>query len=98
MFVTPEKVVLPTPDLLTQLSARPDEPTYVAKVDLDNFYHRLLLPEWMRPFLALPAVRAGDVGVGAEFGADTMVHPCCNTLPMGWSHSVFISQAAHENF
>ncbi len=43
----------------------------MAKVDLDNFYHRLRLPVWMRPFFALPAVRAGDVSdaVAAQFEA-----------------------------
>lgn len=96
-FVDPPKVNLPTPDLLAQLVVPAGQPVYVAKVDLDNYYHRLTLPEWLRPYFALPAVRAGDVGVGELYGDDSMVHPCCNTLPMGWSHSVYLAQAAHEN-
>lgn len=96
-FVDPAKVELPTPDLLAQLVVPTGQPIYVAKVDLDNYYHRLTLPEWLRPYFALPAVRAQDVGVSHIYGADAMVHPCCNTLPMGWSHSVFVAQAAHEN-
>jgi hypothetical protein len=69
----------------------------VAKVDLDNFYHRLTLPMWMRPYFALPPVRAGLVGLAALHGADTLVYPCCTTLPMGWSHSVYLAQTAHEH-
>jgi hypothetical protein len=48
-FVEPDAVSLPTPDLLARLSADPSVPLFVAKVDLDNFYHRLRLPHWMRP-------------------------------------------------
>src|SRR5579872_1183961 len=52
----------------------------------------------MYPYFALPPVRAGDVGVGDQFGDNVMVHPCCKTLPMGWSHSVLLAQLAHEHF
>ena len=98
VFAEPQPVVLPTPDLLSKLAADPSRPLYVAKVDLDNFYHRLRLPIWMRPYFALPPVRAGDFGLGARFGDDTEVYPCCKTLPMGWSHSVLLAQLAHEHF
>lgn len=74
-FVDPAKVELPTPDLLAQLVVPTGQPIYVAKVDLDNYYHRLTLPEWLRPYFALPAVRAQDVGVSHIYGADAMVHP-----------------------
>jgi hypothetical protein len=98
VFAEPPPVQLPTPDLLARLVADPSRPLYVAKVDLDNFYHRLRLPAWLHPYFALPPVRAGDVGVGDRFGADTLVFPCCKTLPMGWSHSVLLAQLAHEHF
>ncbi len=99
-FAEPEPVQLPTPDLLAKLHTDGDRPFFVAKVDLDNFYHRLRLPVWLRPYFALPPVRAGDVSdsVAARFGADSWVHPCCVTLPMGWSHSVLVAQRAHEHF
>ena len=61
-------VELPAPDLLSRLHCGPDATVVVAKADLDNFYHRLRLPVWMRPYFALPPVRAGEVGVGDEFG------------------------------
>ena len=68
VFSEPNPVVLPTPDLLSKLAVDSSKPLFVAKVDLDTFYHRLRLPVWMRPFFALPPVRAGDFGVGSVFG------------------------------
>ena len=97
VFVDPPKVSLPTPDLLSQMVAPSDTPFYVAKVDLDNFYHRLTLPVWMRSYFALPSVCASDVGLGHVYGDHTRIHPCCTTLPMGWSHSVYLAQTAHEH-
>ena len=92
-------VSLPTPDLFAQLQPLPNQPElYFGKIDLDNFYHRLRLPEWLRPWFALPRVRAGDVGLVDGFEPSAWVYPCCATLPMGWSHSVFVAQAAHERF
>lgn len=90
------KVQLPTPDLLARLSVNHDDELFVAKVDLDNYYHRLRTPEWMWPYFALPPVRARDVGLLDDFG-DIMVYPCCTTLPMGWSHAAFIGQMVHEH-
>jgi hypothetical protein len=93
IFNDPPSAKLPTPDLFAQLQAPSDTPLWVAKVDLDNFYHRFLLPEWMQPFFGLPPVSAAEVGLP---GAG-LLYPCCTTLPMGWSHSVYVAQAAHEH-
>jgi hypothetical protein len=60
-WVPSPTVRLPTPDLLSRLEVPAGEKVYVCKSDLDNYYHRLLVPVWMRPYFALPAVRAGDV-------------------------------------
>ena len=97
VFVPSPDVELPSPDLLAKLIASGDEPIFVAKADLDNFYHRLRLPEWMTPYFALPPVKASDVGLEADFGESVLVYPCCVTLPMGWSHSVFLAQSGHEH-
>lgn len=96
MFVEPEPVKLPTPDLTANMTTDPARPLYVAKVDLDNFFYRLEMPPQWWPYFALPAVRAGDVGVAARFG-DVDVFPMCKRLPMGWSHSPRLAQAAHEH-
>ena len=97
VFKEPPKVNLPTPDLLTRLRVRSDRLLFIAKIDVDNFYHRLAIPDWLQPYFALPAVRASDVGLAHAVGSD-VVYPCCLTLPMGWTHSVFLAQAAHEHF
>src|SRR5262249_26316860 len=89
-------VDLPRPDLLARLVPLDSGPLYVGKVDLDNFYHRIRIPGWLQPWFALPSVRAGDVGLGEQYGPETLVYPCCATLPMGWSHSVYVAQASHE--
>lgn len=94
-FADPPPVELPTPDIMARLVVPPGSKLYMAKVDIDNFYHRLLLPEWIWPYFALPPVSSAAVGLP---GPATLVYPCCRTLPMGWSHSVFVAQAAHEHF
>ena len=93
LFVEPEGVDLPTPDVLAKLEASCDAPLFVGKADVDNFYHRVALPQWMHEYFGLPAVAADDVGV-AGGGS---VYPMCVTLPMGWTHSVFVGQALHEH-
>ncbi len=96
-FFKQADVELPSPELLARVRPDPDKPLFFGKVDLDNFYHRLRVPTWLQAYFALPALRAADLGLEQEFGADTMVFPCCATLPMGFSHSVFLAQAAHEH-
>jgi hypothetical protein len=63
---------------------------------LDNFYHRIRLPEAWWPYFALPSIRAADLGISG-YAADAVIYPCCKTLPMGFSHSVFLAQAVHEH-
>jgi hypothetical protein len=100
-FVDCPAVALPTPDLTAklELDLTRAEPLVVAKVDLSNFYHQLRLPSWMTPYFALPPVRAGDVGQETISGGnkDALVWPCCATLPMGFSHAVYLAQRVHEH-
>lgn len=93
LFVEPETVDLPTPDVLAKLVANPDVPLWIAKTDVDNFYHRLALPEWLQEYFALPAVDAESVGVSGG----GVVYPMLLTLAMGWSHSVIVAQSLHEH-
>jgi hypothetical protein len=95
VFIDPPPVSLPTPDVLVELQAKPGQQLWMAKADLDNFYHRIMLPEWMWPYFALPALESADLGLEGQFGACPLF-PCCKTLPMGWSHSVFCAQVGHE--
>ena len=92
LSLVPEKVVLPTPDVISSLELDPDQDIFMGKSDRDSFYHRLKVPEWLAPFLALPPVPASEFGLG-----EGLIYPCCATLPMGWSHSVLLAQSAHEH-
>ena len=51
----------------------------------------------MWDYFALPPVIANDVGLDQVFGSGVKIWPCCKTLPMGFSHAVFLAQTAHEN-
>jgi len=73
LFNEPDKVLLPTPEIFSKINTDLSSDVFVAKIDLDNFFHRFYLPESFRPFFSLPAVRAADVGLGDKFGADTMI-------------------------
>ena len=106
-FVRPPRVKLPSPSHLAALRIPRGHPLYVSKMDLSNFYHQLTLPDWIRPFFALPALTVdeissmGTVGLSEDlvhaFGSGLPVYPCCATLPMGFSHSVFLAQSVHES-
>ena len=97
-FIRPAAVQLPNGGDVANLVhyAQHDRPLFGAKVDLDNFFHRFRMPAAYLPFFALPPLRAADIGVGHVYGDDTMVYPCLNRLPMGWSHSVLLAQTAHQ--
>jgi hypothetical protein len=96
LFADPPNPHLPTPDLFARLQIPDDATVFVAKSDLSDYYHTLLLPSWLRPYLALPAVRAGDVGLASVYG-DRWVFPMCVSVPMGWSWAVYLAQRAHVN-
>jgi hypothetical protein len=95
LFVESPHVSLPGPSHLVQLQLPPETPMFVAKTDLSNFYHHLGLPAWMQPFFALPPLSPAELAsVGAPSGAS---FPMCVTLPMGFSHAVYLAQSAHEH-
>src|SRR5680860_1772813 len=68
---------------------------YVGKSDLSNFYHHLGLPTWMQPYFALPELTQEEL---AACGLPlTASFPMCLTLPMGFSHAVYLAQCAHTH-
>lgn len=101
VFGDPPKVELPTPDLVARMMTD-GKPFFKLKLDQDNYYHRIKVPEWMIPFFAIAKIRAGDLGRRFcrrfGFGPDEWVYPCFVTMPMGWSHAVFVGQTMHLNF
>ena len=107
-FVDPPHVSLPSPSHIARLVVPPGKPVWVAKSDLSNFYHQLVLPEWMRAYFCLPCLSSMEV---ATLSADPDLplsvlkalegpgpfYPACVTLPMGFSHAVFLAQCVHEH-
>lgn len=98
LFVEPEHVSLPTPDLLAGLEVAPARKLFVAKADLSDFYHCLRLPKPFWRFFGLPPVSPDSVGQSGRVPQAACVWPLLRTLPMGWSHSVVIAQHYHEGF
>ena len=68
----------------------------IYKRDVDNFYHRLKVPEWMIPYQGLAPVSAADAQKFSDLGVPVKPGqvPCLVTLAMGNSHSVTLSQGA----
>eukprot|EP00959_Pyramimonas_sp_CCMP1952_P056266 1175179-Pyramimonas_sp.AAC.1 len=61
----------------------------------------MLLPPWLRWFLGLPKVRAGEVGISAAADGRSVspaqwVYPCFRCPPMGFSLSLWLCQSVNE--
>ena len=90
---------LPCPDFIANLEPmariQPNSPSdlFISKLDLSNFYHRIIIPDWLIPFFALPPVRSRDLGLPSSF--PETIHPMIRTLPMGFSHAVVLTQQCH---
>lgn len=98
VMVPPPKVELPTPDRLAALQSDRSRPLFVAGTDVDNFYYRLRLPDWLVPFFCMPPVRACELPfLRSGSDGDYQLYPALLVLPMGWSHSVFVAQQVHEH-
>ena len=90
-FTNPPGVSLPTPadiaDLVISVTLEGQLAVCVAKTDVNAFYHRLRLPEWMQDYFGFPQV---------EIEGETW-WPVSLTLPMGFSHAVPIAHNVHLN-
>ena len=90
-FTDPPGVSLPTPadiaDLIITSTATDQHVICVAKTDVNAFYHRLRLPEWMQEYFGFPQVEIdGQIWWPVSF-----------TLPMGFSHAVPVAHNVHLN-
>lgn len=95
LLVDSPHVRLPNPSHLVQLHVPPQRKLYCAKSDLSNFYHQLRLPAAWQPYFALPHLSTEEC---QQLGCDsTQPYPMCTTLPMGFSHAVYLAQAVHEH-
>jgi len=96
LFVDSPHVELANPSHLVQLQIPAGARMHTGKSDLSNFYHHLGLPRWMQPFFCLPPLGEEEL---QSLGLDPRTcgghFPMCLTLPMGFSHAVFLAQQAH---
>ncbi len=96
LFATPRKVQLPNPSHMASLHVDSNSTLYTYKLDLSNYYHSLILPEWIQQYMGLPIINMNDV-IPNYSTEPVYMHPCCATMPMGWSHAVYLAQQIHEN-
>lgn len=96
LFVDSPHVELANPSHLVHLQVPAKARMYTGKSDLSNFYHHLGLPGWMQPFFCLPPLDDEEL---RSLGLDPRTcgghFPMCLTLPMGFSHAVYLAQQAH---
>jgi hypothetical protein len=98
LFVDSPAVVLPNASHLVQLRVPAGACLKVGKSDLNNYYHHFRLPEWMQPYFCLPALSGDEQRqLGLPDASDEPLFPMCTTLPMGFSHAVYLAQTAHEH-
>lgn len=98
LFVKSPHVDLPNPSHIVQLQVPANATVYVAKSDLSDFYHHIGLPEWMQPYFALPSLTRQElhsIGIDMAESDSDGFHPMCCTLPMGFSHAVYLAQSIH---
>ena len=70
---------------------------YTGKTDLSNYYHHIGLPVWMQPYFALPPLSPSELlECGLPVGSKAP-YPMCATLPMGFSHAVYLAQSCHQH-
>jgi hypothetical protein len=109
LFVDPPHIELPTPDVIGRLSVPRGKKLYIAKADISDFYHRLLMPQSWWAYFALPHLTAAEATAAGiritpfvgERGVTEVRErwwPCIKTLPMGFSHAVPLAQRLHEHF
>ena len=97
LFIDSPAVRLPDPSHLVQLQVPAGASLITAKSDLSNFYHHLGLPAWMQPYFALPELTCAELASIGHSDSSTRLHPMCITLPMGFSHAVYLAQTVHEH-
>lgn len=96
LFVDSPHVELANPSHLVQLQVPAGARMHVGKSDLSNFYHHLGLPRWMQPFFCLPPLSDEELrSISLDPSKCGGHFPMCLTLPMGFSHAVFLAQQAH---
>ena len=74
---------------------------YGATSDISDFFYWLVLPEMLRRFFALPAVRTavlerrGALSPEQRTAGRASIRPRMRVCPMGWSWAFWFAQRAH---
>jgi hypothetical protein len=97
LFVDSPHVSLPNPSHLVQLQVPSGSEMFVAKSDLSNYYHHLGMPSWFWDYFALPPLSVEELASIGITDPNAARFPACITVPMGFSHAVYIGQTGHEN-
>ena len=85
-FCPPPDAALPCIESLSRIAVPSGSRLWGGLLDLDQYYHRLVLPEWVRDYFGLPEV---------TLATGERVWVRWRTCPMGWSWAVFLAQLAH---
>ena len=108
-FRDPPKTRLLTAEGLAKLEVELADVLLASGYDLRNYYHFLLVPEWMAELFGLPECDLSRIqyhlnlkGSGIEIPmkyADSKgrISGCIQSLPMGFSWAVFLAQLVHEH-
>ncbi len=89
-FKVPPALVLTTLSMVAELFVEPGNQLFIGKSDVRNMYHRFRVPDWMVEYFGLPMIeRTMADGTRRKFW------PCVVSLPMGFSHAVFLAHTAH---
>ncbi len=70
--------LVPNSGDLVELEVDQSRPIYGVNSDQDNFFHRTLVPDWMKQYLGLPAITLGgkEVNPRGVSSAHAMVPLC----------------------
>ena len=60
-FIPCPPLTLPDPGVLARLSVASGDELWMAKTDLESFYHQLVLPRWLQSYFALPGFKAEEL-------------------------------------
>ena len=88
------------------IEVEPGQQVWLGNVDIKVAFYAMQLPAELLKYLGLPYdVRAGDVGItsvldtagiDAPISPGTRIVPVFVAIPMGWTHSLAVSQAVLE--
>lgn len=93
-FSVPSHIELPNPSHIANINTSTlNSNFFVSKCDLSNFYHHIALPAFMQPYFALPPIQSSLLD--ENIYNDILIYPMCTTIPMGWSHAVYVAQHIH---